>query len=145
MKISTLGPGVIIFSLGVFLFNLSSGQSMPVESQRLITLQFEDISMIISVVILYMIEKNKFDDMNQANKWIVVLSALSILSVIIISLSYTSSANTSITLDNYLVFLGYILFIIILFLVNIIISKNQPKKQIKEKPEKAQTPTVIKI
>ena len=114
--------GTIVFSLGIFFFNLTSGQNITVESQIFITILFEELSILISIITVFMIKNNKFEDSNKPDKWLILLNILGAFSVVFISYFYDTSSNFSLT--NYLIFLSYIFLIILVILSAIIIMKR---------------------
>ena len=69
-----------------------------------------------------MIKKNKFEDSNKPDKWLIALNILGAFSVVFISYFYDTSSNFSLT--NYLIFLSYIFLIILVLLTATIIMKR---------------------
>ena len=136
MKISSLGFGTIVFSLGIFFFNFTSGQNISGNNRNFLTIIFEEISLVISIITVYFMHQNKFDDIKKSFSWLVILNLLGLFTVIYTSLFFQNGSNAS-SFNNYFILLGYFLFIVLLILTIIVSSQKQSNQN--------KGPKIIKI
>lgn len=143
MKISTLGTGTIVFSIGLFFFNLTSGQGISEYDRNFITVIFEDISIIISIITMYFVLQNKFEDSSNYKNWRIILIILGVFSAIFNSFFYINSGPLTIPLINYLIFLGYVLILVLILMIlvidkrRIVAEKQNPTQKIIKITEKS--------
>ena len=134
MKISSLGIGTIVFSLGIFFFNYTSGQGISGNDRTFMSIIFEEVSIIISIATVMMMKQNMFEDMKNAKKWLVILNVLGLFSVLFITTFFNTQNPTESPLTNYLVLLGFVFFLILLlFTLNL---KNTTLATAEKEPKK---------
>ena len=96
------------------------------------TIVFEDISIVISIVTVYLVFKNTFEDSHNYLNWCVILNVLGAFSALFISTFYQNSPGI-ISLNNYLILLSYLLFLILVFLTLFVHKQKQIEAKQKKK------------
>ena len=97
------------------------------------TIVFEDISIVISIVTVYLVFKNTFEDSDNYLNWIVILNVLAAFSALFISTFYQNNTSGTITPNNYLILLSYLLFLILVFLTLFVHKQKQIEAKEKKK------------
>ena len=130
MKISSLGYGTIVFSIGIFFFNLTSGRGLPSSNTTFLTIAFEDISIIISIVAVYLVSENVFEDSDKYKNWFTIFTILGIFSALFVSTFFDSKSSS---FNNYLIYLSYLLVLLLVFLIMFANKKKQLADSKKQK------------